>query len=210
MSEFIIELRRRFWRATMLGLPRGMHMTRYSMYRRLTEVGKQLRSQVASGLSISHSKHLMDMMGVKPAQITEANYPEYTITSLPFENDQFDIVTSDQVFEHVEGDPFTAMEESRRVLKPGGIAVHTTVFAFPVHGSPSDFWRYTPDALRLLCRKFSNVIECGGWGSFEALQWMRRGLHFDPVPHATWHPLHKVATRTDPEWPIVTWIVAQK
>src|SRR5688500_5129603 len=113
MSEFIIELRRPFWRATMLGLSRGAHMTRYSMYRRLTEVGKQLPSQVASGLSISHSKHLMDMMGVKPAQITEANYPEYSITALPFADEQFDIVTSDQVLEHVEGDPFVAIEESR-------------------------------------------------------------------------------------------------
>jgi hypothetical protein len=35
-------------------------------------------------------------------------------------------------------------------------------------------------------------------------------MHFEDVPHATWHPLHKVATRNDPQWPITTWIVARK
>jgi hypothetical protein len=102
------------------------------------------------------------------------------------------------------------VEQTWRVLRPGGIAIHTTVFCFPIHGAPSDFWRYTPDALRFLCRKFSEIIECDGWGNLQVWQWARRGMHFEPVPHARWHPLHKVATRNDPQWPITTWIVARK
>jgi len=41
-------------------------------------------------------------------------------TRLPFENDSFDAVWSVTVLEHVP-DPETALEEMRRVLKPGGL-----------------------------------------------------------------------------------------
>jgi SAM-dependent methyltransferase len=210
MLEPVREIHRRFWKATMIGLPRGAHLTRYSMYRRLGEVGKVLPPQPEHALCISHSTHLLDLMGLKPARVTEANYPEYKMNELPFADGSFDLVTSDQVLEHVEGDPVEAVEQTRRVLKPGGIAVHTTVFNYPIHGVPGDFWRYTPDALRFLCRNFSEVIECSGWGSFKAWKWARRGMQFEPVPHATWHPLHKVATRNEAEWPIVTWVVARR
>jgi SAM-dependent methyltransferase len=210
LAEILREMRRRFWRATMYGLEKGPHMTRYAMYRRLQEVGNVLPRSAGKALSISHSAHLFDQLGFSPTQIVEASFPEFNITDLPFKDGEFDMVASDQVLEHVEGDPFTAINETRRVLRTGGLAIHTTVFMYPRHGAPNDFWRYTPDALSLLCREFSEIIECGGWGNFNAWQWWEKGLFFEDVPHAQWHPLHKVATRNDPAWPMVTWIVARK
>ena len=38
---------------------------------------------------------------------------------LPFENEQFDVIVSDMVFEHIE-DPSAMTAELRRILKPGG------------------------------------------------------------------------------------------
>lgn len=210
MGEIKREARRRFWRATMAGLERGPHLTRYAMYARLSEVGNHLPVRHGSALCISHSTNLLALLKIDASRVIEANFPEYRINALPFEDGSFDFVMSDQVLEHVEGDPLLAVEETRRVLRPGGLAIHTTVFCYPVHGSPADFWRFTPDALRLLCRNFSAIVECGGWGNFDAWLWARRGLHFEPVPHAKWHPLHRVATRNDPQWPIVTWVIAQR
>lgn len=210
LREMYREAQRRFWNITMTGLARGAHLTRYAMYQRLEATGPKLPIRRGRVLSISHSLHLAELMGIEPAQAVEANYPEATFTALPYGANEFDFVLSDQVLEHVQGDPFVGVEESRRVLKPGGIAVHTTVFAYPVHGAPGDFWRFTPSALRLLCREFSEVIECDGWGSFDAWLWAHRGMQHVPVPHAPWHPLHKVATRNDPAWPMVVWIVARK
>lgn len=44
---------------------------------------------------------------------------------LPFENEQFDVIVSNMVFEHIE-DPSATMAELRRILKPGGwICVRT-------------------------------------------------------------------------------------
>jgi len=42
---------------------------------------------------------------------------------LPFDDGLFDFVTSDQVFEHIQDHDF-AVSEIKRVLKPGGIALH--------------------------------------------------------------------------------------
>jgi len=42
---------------------------------------------------------------------------------LPFEDNTFDVVVSDQVFEHVQDYP-AALSEIKRILKPGGMGVH--------------------------------------------------------------------------------------
>jgi len=70
---------------------------------------------------------------------TNADYPKADLLNLDFPDDSFDIVLSDQAPEHVEGDPQHAINESLRVLQPGGYAVHTTCFIFRKHSSPSDF-----------------------------------------------------------------------
>ncbi len=198
------------WRLSTSGLPSGPHITRYAMYSRLRSAAARLPHRRGRVLSVSHSANLCECLGIEPDEIVEANYPDHNMLSLRFPDESFDFVLSDQVLEHVEGDPQQAIDESWRVLKPGGIAVHTTCFINPIHAHPGDFWRFTPEALRLLSRRFSTIVECGGWGNFDAWVVIRRGLRFIPIPDATWHPLHKVATRNDPEWPIVVWIVAVK
>ncbi len=203
-------LRKLVWKISLTGLPRGPHLTRYFMYRRLASVGRKLPQRTGRVLSISRSVNLVEVMGLQPTKVVKANYPEHNVLSLRFENDSFDVVLSDQVLEHVEGNPQQAIDECRRVLKPGGIVVHTTCFINPVHGEPKDFWRFTPDALRLLHQGWTDIVECGGWGNFDAWKVVEDGLRFEGVPHATWHPLHRVATKNDRAWPIVTWIVARK
>src|SRR5262245_41461652 len=194
----------------MLGLARGPHVTRYFMYHRLASVGPRLTRRDGRVLSISHSANLGTLLGLQPTEVIEANYPDHDILSLEFADASFDFILSDQVLEHVEGSPQKAVDECHRLLKPGGIAVHTTCFINPVHGSPKDFWRFTPEALLLLHRSWSVTIECDGWGNFEVWSLVADGLRFEGIPHAGWHPLHRLAMRNDPLWPIVTWIVVQK
>ncbi len=43
--------------------------------------------------------------------------------ALPFEDDSFDFIVSDQVFEHVQN-PEAACAEIARVLRPGGLSIH--------------------------------------------------------------------------------------
>lgn len=55
--------------------------------------------------------------------------------------------------EHV-AHPHRAVEEIHRVLEPGGMAVLSSVMNFPIHEYPQDFWRFTPQAFRLLLSPF--------------------------------------------------------
>lgn len=194
----------------MLGLARGPHITRYSMYTHLEAVGRSLAEKPGRLLALSRSAKLTELMGIKSTATVEADYPEFNMLELPFDEGSFDFVVSDQVLEHVEGNPEQAIDECHRLLRPGGLAVHTTCLINPIHGAPRDFWRFTPDGLRWLHRKWSCIVDCGGWGNFQAWKVIRDGLRLDGIPTAAWHPLHRLAMRNDPRWPISVWIVARK
>lgn len=193
-------------------LPHGAPIVRYSMYEKLkTVIDDPSKGAGKKALTIGYSSTLLQVMGLEKAELVEANYPEHNATNLhSFPSGEFDYVVSDQVLEHVEGNPQDVFDESLRLLKPGGIAVHTTVFLFPVHGYPSDFWRFTPACLSMLAKKFGNIVEVGGSGN--RIMWVMDifGLHDCPVPHAKWHPVHMAATRNSGIWPCTTWIVAKK
>lgn len=201
---------RRALRATTVGVACGPHLTRYSMYRELAAV---VPSQLPPGplqvLSVSGSGNLAALFAEEP-EVVDAVYPEHDLRDLSaFKDDTFDAVVTDQVLEHIEGNPQRAIDESVRVLKPGGLVVHTTCFMNPVHRHPVDFWRFTPECLEWLLRD-CEVVTTGGWGNRWAAALMDYGPRFVPVPHSRWHPLHWLATRHDPAWPIVTWVVARK
>lgn len=188
---------------------------RHSMYgslRKFFSCQKRDPSGQLNVLSISGSSYLARLACAgAESVVVEASYPEISILSLPYPDESFDIVVSDQVFEHIEGDPFMAMAEAFRVLKKGGVAVHTTVLLFQIHGYPSDYWRFTPDGLRLLCRGQAEVLSCGGWGNRYVwfLSWL--GVIFgEKVPDANWHPYSWIAAFNEWRYPVVTWVVARE
>lgn len=66
-------------------------------------------------------------------------------------------------FEHVEN-PFRAIQEIHRVLRPGGLLFLISVMNFPIHYEP-DYWRFTPGGFeKLLVGPFTSgkVFSMGG------------------------------------------------
>jgi SAM-dependent methyltransferase len=63
-----------------------------------------------------------------------------------FGKESIDFIICCSVFEHVQC-PWIAAREIARVLKPGGIVFVQTHQTFPIHGYPSNFCRYTTEAL---------------------------------------------------------------
>ena len=61
----------------------------------------------------------------------------------------FDMVVCTEVLEHV-ANPFSAVQEIKRILKPYGRAYITTPFNFRIHGPLPDNWRFTIHGLRQL------------------------------------------------------------
>lgn len=62
--------------------------------------------------------------------------------------------------EHCE-DPLAACRELHRVLRPGGVCAVTSVMWFPIHGYPHDYWRFTPEGLRLMLSPFEYLWASG-------------------------------------------------
>ncbi len=92
-------------------------------------------------------------------------YPDVDIHDLPYENDVFDYFLADQVLKHVRK-PWEAMKQVYRVLKPGGLLILTSVMYFKMHGPRElDFWRFTPEGLKVLCEDFSKIIISDGSGN---------------------------------------------
>ena len=193
------------------GTKSGVEMTRYYMYRALKNKLTAFDSNNKAALSISHSNNLIPLLGLHNATTVEANWPEYNLLDLSFESGTFDFVVSDQVLEHIGGNPYRAFAETARVLKPGGLFCHTTCFIMCIHGDPSDYWRFTPEALRELSTANGlDVIETDGWGNREAWSLMHMGFWTSDVPADPTNPINQIASYNEPRYPIVVWVIGRK
>lgn len=96
------------------------------------------------------------------------------VQKLPFKDASQEAILCNQVLQYVE-DPQLAMREIYRVLKPGGyafIAVPFLQYYTAYEGYyPKDYWRFTIDGIRLLCKDFSYVEIAQGRGALET--WLR-------------------------------------
>jgi len=162
-------------------------------------------------LGISGIDNFYPLIDKTDIQLEESSYPEVDMQAMPYKHNTFDFVISDQVIEHLE-EPTQAINESYRVLKPGGIAIHTTCFLNYLHFFPRDLWRFSPDALRYLCRHFSEVLSCEGWGNRLAilLCFIADKFRLMKIPDTKWSIRHLIATYNEYHYPIVTWIIARK
>lgn len=70
--------------------------------------------------------------------------------------DHFDYVICTEVLEHTL-QPFNAVNEIKRILKPGGCVFVSVPFNFRIHGPLPDCWRFTEHGLRALFGDFEIV-----------------------------------------------------
>ena len=74
--------------------------------------------------------------------------------SLPFMDQTFRVLVTQEVFEHLSN-PWRAMQEVARVMKPGGLLYFQVPFVIGYHPGPTDFWRFTVEGVR-------EIIETSG------------------------------------------------
>ena len=70
----------------------------------------------------------------------------------------YDLIIANSVFEHLR-QPFVAMAEVFKLLRPGGFLFWHTPFQFEQHGVPADFFRYTMAGARMLAESAGLVVE---------------------------------------------------
>jgi SAM-dependent methyltransferase len=83
-----------------------------------------------------------------------------SVEKLPFPDASFGCVLAFNTFEHVQRF-WVGFEEVFRVLKPDGVLLMSVPFHFRIHHHPSDYWRFTPEALDVLLERYA--MRLVGW-----------------------------------------------
>lgn len=76
----------------------------------------------------------------------------YDGNTFPFDNETFDSVVANEVFEHVFN-PDQFLSETLRILKPKGMVLLTMPFVWDEHEQPYDFARYSSFGIKSLLEK---------------------------------------------------------
>jgi SAM-dependent methyltransferase len=82
------------------------------------------------------------------------------VEALPYPDASVGTVLALSTFEHVPHF-WKGFEEIRRVLRPDGALLVACPFYFHLHAHPSDYWRFSPDALKVLLAGYPSKII--GW-----------------------------------------------
>ncbi|NUQ57086.1 MAG: class I SAM-dependent methyltransferase [Candidatus Paceibacter sp.] len=147
------------------GFFRGKMMKILTDKKSIIDIGGSLRISTAKGNRVNP-----DMKWIAEAiRQNRVDYkimdvvPDYNpdvvgdIHNMPFADNSVDAIICMAVFEHIE-DPLTAAKELYRVLKPGGYCLFQAPFLYYYHpekGYYNDYWRFTPDVLKMMFKNFS-------------------------------------------------------
>lgn len=137
--------------------------------------------------------------GYQWRSFTSLTYPEFDLTK-DKAPDQYDVVICEQVLEHVS-DPDAAVRTLRSLARPGGQLLVSTPFLVRIHGSPHDYWRFTPLGLQTLLQRHGLTVETiQSWGNRAAVASNLRRWSF----YWRWRRL-----RNNPTLPVVVWAIAK-
>ena len=108
--------------------------------------------QIHEGAGHYFKKATVETLDIDPK--SGADYiADITKTNSQLMDGTFDIVVCTEVLEHTL-DPFSAVDEIFRLLKPHGILLVTVPFNFRIHGPLPDCWRFTEHGIRELLKMF--------------------------------------------------------
>lgn len=145
--------------------------------------------------------------------ITSTSYPQTDLHRTHFADNSFDVVSADQVLEHTYM-PHLIMLEIHRVLKPGGIAIMTTISFNPLHEVPGfhDLWRFMVDGMLALSMPFKGGVKVyGGWGTSRAISTRStHGMGSGEENRIFKGEYNELLSQNDKLNPFLVWLVAEK
>lgn len=122
------------------------------------------RNRSNTCLQIGVKEHIGQKFGSNWVSVDKYDYREfidfnYDVHDLEFEDESFDAIVCWSILEHIPY-PQQALAELHRVLRPNGEIWVQLPFLYPYHEAPKDYWRVTPDGLRVWMSEFTEQY-CG-------------------------------------------------
>jgi SAM-dependent methyltransferase len=197
--------------ATIRFSPGSLNSQQFIRYTHYQAIALFLRDHYGNGSGI-RAMELGGSNGVIKAMLPLStyeiapNYPAADVQDLSaYSSATYDLVVLDQVLEHIR-DPWRAVSEIHRILRPGGVSIATTPFLIHIHRHPDDFWRFTDSGLRQLFSAFGTV-SVDGWGNRFTLKTI---AYHGWLSCRNTRRLLAVATWNEPEWPLTFLTIATK
>ena len=143
------------------------YFARKGLYRGISELIVQLDGRVldigCGHKPYAHLSHAREYIGLELDTPTNRIHKKadyfYDGAHMPFANQNFDNLISNQVFEHVFN-PNDFLKEANRVLKMDGKFLITVPFVWDEHEQPYDYARYSSFGLEyLLCENGFEIME---------------------------------------------------
>jgi SAM-dependent methyltransferase len=140
----------------------------------ILDIGGGLRAEAKKGDRYDPSRQWIAPYLQRVLYIILDYIPDYhpdlvgDIHHIPCKSNAVDAVLCIAVLEHIEN-PFTAIEELYRILKPGGYCFVYVPFIYNYHSAGSlyrDYWRFSADAIEMLFKKFSHIEKQNVRGAF--------------------------------------------
>jgi SAM-dependent methyltransferase len=117
----------------------------------LLEIGPQERSDV----QLAFNKCKIETLDVVPDYNPDI-IADITKYNSHIHDSKYDIITCLEILEHTV-DPFSAVEELKRITKDGGYILFSAPLNFRIHGPIPDCWRFTEFGWKVLLRDFDIV-----------------------------------------------------
>jgi SAM-dependent methyltransferase len=119
---------------------------------RLLEIGPQERSEVKIHFNMCNIETLDLVPDYTPDVVGDlTKYNEH------IKDSTYDIIACLEVLEHTIN-PFSAVEELRRITKDGGYVLFSAPLNWRIHGPAPDCWRFTEFGWKVLLKDF-DIIE---------------------------------------------------
>jgi len=115
-------------------------------------------------------------------------------------DNEYDIILSGQVIEHVQK-PWLWLKESKRVVKPRGLIVTINPVSWPYHEAPIDCWRIYPSGIEGLAEEHGLAVELCVCESLEAERLREGKVHGPLIPGRSYtYPETAAYTRFALRW----------
>jgi len=201
------DLRRKYPICPFYGMTRGTPIDRYYLQKFIRKIKKEVTGKAIEfgGTRSEFSQYQFSLvneyLAVDIIETPEVDIVGNIFDKSLFKNNSCDSIIIFNVLEHLDN-PDKAIDNMNHWLKPGGKIFCMVPNAQRVHFYPKDYWRFMPDGLAELFKKFKKT-HCFVYGNLTSTIASLMGISVEELST-------RELDECNPYYPVATCLIAQK